>query len=81
MFGLLPIIQVDKAAFIKAVTGYILALKYHVGAKYFQSPKIIGKWVYPIKDYNRNYQRLDLYYKYIKTLEGFRYKILKHYLD
>ena len=71
----------DEAAFIKAVTGYILALKHYIGARHFQPPKIKGKWVCPVKDYNRNYQRLDLYYKHIKTLKGFGYKILKRYLD
>ena len=55
MFRLLSIIQGDKAAFTKAVISYILALKYYIRAKHFQPLKIKGKWVYPIKDYNRNY--------------------------
>ena len=52
----------DEAAFTKVVIGCILALKHYVGARHFQPLKIKGKWVYPIEDYNRNYQRLDLYY-------------------
>jgi len=72
---------VDEVAFIEAVTGYIFALKHYIGARYFQPLKLKGEWDYPVKDYNRSYQRLDLYYKYIKTLEGFRYKILKRYLN
>ena len=55
MFRVLPIIQVDKAVFIKAITGRILALKYYIGVRYFQPLKIKGKWVCPIKNYNRNY--------------------------
>jgi hypothetical protein len=55
---------VDEAAFTKAVTSCIFALKYHIRAKHFQPLKIKGKWVYPIENYNRNYQRLDLYYKF-----------------
>ena len=81
MFRLSPTIQVDEAAFTKAITGCILALKHYIGVKHFRPPKIKGKWVCPVEDYNRNYQHLDLYYKHIKTLEGFRYKILKCYLD
>ena len=71
----------DEAAFIKAITGRILALKYYIGARYFRPPKTKEEWDCPIKDYNRNYQRLDLYYKHIKTSEGFRYKILRRYLN
>ena len=35
IFGLSPIILVNKVAFIKAITGRILALKHYVGARYF----------------------------------------------
>ena len=55
IFRLLPTIQVDKAAFTKAVISYILAFKHYVGARHFQFLKIIEKWVCPIKDCNRNY--------------------------
>jgi len=72
---------VDEDAFTKAVTGRILSLKYYVGARYFQPLKLKGEWDCPIKDYNRNYQRLDLYHRYVKTLEGFGYKILRCYFD
>ena len=55
IFRLSPMIQVDEAAFTKAITSCILALKHYVGARHFQSLKIIGKWVCPIENYNRNY--------------------------
>jgi hypothetical protein len=81
MFGLSPTIQVDEAAFIQAVTGRILDLEHHMGARYFRPLKSKGEWDCPIKDCNRSYQRLDLYHRHIKTSEGFRHKILKRHLD
>ena len=71
----------DEAAFIQAITGRILNLKHYVGARYFRPLKSKGEWDYPIKDYNRSYQRLDLYHRHIKTSEGFGHKILKHHLN
>ena len=77
----MPTILVDEVAFIKAITDRILALKHYVGARYFRPLKLKGEWDCLVKDCNRSYQRLDLYHKHVKTLKGFKYKILKYYLN